>query len=195
MDNRDWDREEYENWRRHGHDRGFFEAMKEEIKSWFGHHGEPTQTSQWIRNVESERTYGTRSGANIYDGANPVERWSNVSRDYAQSPSHRGRGPRNYVRNDERIREDVVERLTAHHAVDAVDIEVTVQNGEVTLGGMVENRFQKRLTMDIAEDVFGVKNVNNQLRVREYGFNRGGDQKREADGNDRAGRSAANLRG
>jgi len=79
--------------------------------------------------------------------------------------NHRGRGPRNYRRSDERISEDINDRLTEHPYLDASDIEVIVDGGEVTLNGSVESRQAKRLTEDIAESVAGVTNVENRLRV------------------------------
>jgi BON domain len=80
-----------------------------------------------------------------------------------------GIGPRNYRRSDERIREDVCERLTEHGQIDASDIEVTVSDGEVTLGGSVADRGQKRLAEDMADDVAGVRDVHNRLQVRRPG--------------------------
>lgn len=79
---------------------------------------------------------------------------------------HRGRGPRGYTRSDERIREDVSDRLTDNPILDAGDIDVAVQNGEVTLDGRVDSRYSKRLAEDITEDVSGVRHVQNNLRVR-----------------------------
>lgn len=79
-----------------------------------------------------------------------------------------GRGPKGYQRSDERIREDLSDRLTAHGRVDASDIEVRIQGGEVTLMGFVDSRDAKRLAEDIAEDVPGVREVHNQLRVRTH---------------------------
>jgi osmotically-inducible protein OsmY len=76
-----------------------------------------------------------------------------------------GRGPRGYRRSDERIREDVNERLTDDWRVDASDIEVSVDNGLVTLAGRVGSRAQKRRAEDVAESVSGVTDVSNQLRV------------------------------
>jgi hypothetical protein len=84
---------------------------------------------------------------------------------------HTGRGPRNYKRNDSRIEEDVCERLTENGSLDATDIEVTVQNGEVTLKGNVENRQAKRLAEEIAEAVSGVKDVTNQIKVQQQSKN------------------------
>ena len=83
----------------------------------------------------------------------------------SQARGYRGRGPRNYVRSDERILEDVSERLTEDDAVDASDIGIDVQNGIVTLNGSVEQRWIKHRVEDIAESCSGVKDVVNHLRV------------------------------
>jgi osmotically-inducible protein OsmY len=79
----------------------------------------------------------------------------------------RGRGPRNYTRSGDRIREDVNDRLTDDWRVDASDIEVTVSGTEVTLAGTVPNRDQRRRAEDIAEIVSGVTHVQNNLRVKQ----------------------------
>ena len=52
-------------------------------------------------------------------------------------------------------------------AIDAFEIEVRVENGEVTLTGTVEDRHAKRLAEDLAERFSGVTDVHNQLRVRQ----------------------------
>ncbi len=79
---------------------------------------------------------------------------------------HRGRGPRNYTRSSDRIREDVSDRLTDDWRVDASDIEVTVSGTEVTLSGTVSDREQRRRAEDIAESVSGITHVQNNLRVK-----------------------------
>lgn len=76
-----------------------------------------------------------------------------------------GRGPKNYRRSDERILEDVCERLMEHPSIDASEVEVSVQDGDVTLSGVVESRAVKHLTEAMAETVTGVKEVHNQLRI------------------------------
>lgn len=78
---------------------------------------------------------------------------------------HRGRGPSDYTRSDERIREDANDRLTDHPLVDARNITVTVTEGEVTLAGTVGSRMEKRRAEDCVEDIGGVKHVQNNLRV------------------------------
>ncbi|WP_162559292.1 BON domain-containing protein [Microvirga sp. 17 mud 1-3] len=80
---------------------------------------------------------------------------------------HRGRGPKGYQRSDERIREDVNDRLTDDPHIDASEINVTVSGREVTLDGTVQNRFAKRHAEDIAESVSGVTHVQNNLRVQQ----------------------------
>jgi hypothetical protein len=80
--------------------------------------------------------------------------------------NYSGRGPRGYRRSDERILEDVCERLTFDPRLDAADIEVVVNNGEVTLNGEVEDRHDKKLAEEIAEDAGGVIDVHNRLKAR-----------------------------
>lgn len=80
-------------------------------------------------------------------------------------PSFAGRGPRGYQRTDDRMREDVCERLTADPWIDASDVEVTVRAGEVTLSGTVRDRNEKRHAEDLAERTSGVREVHNNLRV------------------------------
>lgn len=77
----------------------------------------------------------------------------------------RGVGPRGYRRSDERIAEDVNERLAADSGLDATDVLVSVKDAEVALNGEVESRQDKRAAEDIAADVSGVGHVQNNLRV------------------------------
>jgi osmotically-inducible protein OsmY len=101
--------------------------------------------------------YGGR-GEPIGSGANPI------LADITEG-EHRGRGPKNYSRSEDRIREDVSDRLSDAADVDASDIEVAVNGSEVTLTGTVDSRRAKRRAEDLADDVSGVKHVQNNLRV------------------------------
>ena len=80
--------------------------------------------------------------------------------------SQYGRGPKGYVRSDERIREDVCDRLSDDDEIDARDITVTVKSAEVILEGTVNDRRSKHRAEDVAESVSGVKDVTNHLRAR-----------------------------
>ncbi|MCD6680759.1 MAG: CBS domain-containing protein [Burkholderiaceae bacterium] len=78
----------------------------------------------------------------------------------------RNRGPRNWQRSDERIREDVCERLASLDDVDVSDVSVSVEQGTVRLTGSVAQRGDKHRIEDVADDSVGVRDVDNQIRVR-----------------------------
>jgi osmotically-inducible protein OsmY len=80
---------------------------------------------------------------------------------------HYGRGPQGYKRSKDRIMEDVCETLMHHGDIDATNIRVQVDdNGEVTLEGTVDSRQTKRMAEDVIENVSGVEEVHNRLRVQ-----------------------------
>jgi osmotically-inducible protein OsmY len=87
---------------------------------------------------------------------------------------NRGRGPKSYTRSDDRIREDINDRLTDDPFVDAMEIEVSVSGSEATLTGTVATREQRRRAEDIAERISGVSHVQNNIRVRKEGTGAGG---------------------
>lgn len=117
---------------------------------------------QWRGQQDVNRRYGQQYGNEGYNTMHPTER-SNGSQ--SNENLHRGKGPKNYQRSDEKIREEVCELLTEHHAVDASEIEVEVLHGEVTLKGTVADRQQKKTAERVIENVRGVNDVKNQLRV------------------------------
>lgn len=85
----------------------------------------------------------------------------------------RGVGPRNFARTDDRIREDVCERLAMHGGVDARNIDVEVVRAEVVLRGSVTDRRMKRMAEDAVDAVPGVRDVRNELRVEGGAAERG----------------------
>lgn len=78
---------------------------------------------------------------------------------------HRGKGPKDYHRSDDRIREDVCDRLTDDDYVDASAIEVKVEGSEVVLTGTVRSKDEKRRAEDVVEAISGVRHVENRIRV------------------------------
>ena len=80
-------------------------------------------------------------------------------------PGYRGLGPKGYTRSDPRISEDVHDQLTEDDHIDASGISVAVQDGEVTLSGMVRDRRAKHHAEVIVEHISGVKHVQNNLRL------------------------------
>jgi osmotically-inducible protein OsmY len=140
----DWSRSGYgEGWaggrREAGYGRG-----REQDRSWFDRATD--EVSSWFGDDDAERR-----------------------RRRDQERGHYGKGPRGYSRSDERIREDVNDRLTDDWQVDASEIEVMVSSAEVTLNGTVNSREEKRRAEDLAENVSGVRHVQNNLRVQNQG--------------------------
>ena len=91
--------------------------------------------------------------------------WSYTEYWYVPGPFS-GVGPKGYEQNDEQIMEEACQRLSQHGQLDASDIEVDVQNGEVILSGMVDDRRAKRMAEDTVESVPGVWDVRNNLSIR-----------------------------
>lgn len=101
---------------------------------------------------------------------------------------HAGRGPRGYQRSGQRIEEDVCERLSQHGQLDASDIQVKVQDGEVTLTGTVGSRQEKRMAEDALDSISGIKDVHNQLRVQQEQTPKQGGQSSRTQGSQAQGR-------
>jgi len=83
-----------------------------------------------------------------------------------RAADHRGRGPQDYVRSDERICEDANDKLTDDWQVDASRVAVAVKGGEITLNGTVTDRAAKRRAEDVVDRISGVRHVQNNLRVQ-----------------------------
>jgi osmotically-inducible protein OsmY len=124
--------------------------------------------------VGRNRNYGFAGGEDRgfwHEAADEVKSWFGNDRGHSANagggPSYRGRGPKGHTRSDERIREDVSDRIMDDPHVDGSDIELTVSGGEVTLTGTVSSRGEKRRAEDLAESVSGVTHVQNNLRVQQ----------------------------
>lgn len=110
---------------------------------------------------------------NMWDkGRDEVASWfgnddAERRRQQDKQQDHRGRGPKGYKRSDERITEDINDRLSDDYMLDASDIEVSVKAGEVSLSGTVSDRQAKRRAEDIVESISGVSNVENRIKVKQ----------------------------
>jgi len=132
---------------------------------------------------EADRDYGRRMDEGDYRGE--PRSWLDRAEAFFTGHPHRDRYD-DRVREEER-REDrrevrtrrrrgpsdrvlwavIMERLDDAH-VDARDVDVIVENAEVTLNGSVRRKVDKRRIEDIA-DIDGVDHVQNNLRVRDRG--------------------------
>jgi len=70
-----------------------------------------------------------------------------------------------YPRSDDRIKDDICERMRNQNQFDPSHLEIQVQNGEVILRGNVETYQIKRSIEDLVETVLGVREINNFLKA------------------------------
>ena len=112
-----------------------------------------------------QRGYGHRRDT-YYAADSATPWWESGAPGDEPSPSFAGIGPRTYRRSDERIEEEVVQRLADAEWVDASEVEVEVSDGVVTLEGAVESREARRAAEDLVAEVTGVADVINRLRPR-----------------------------
>jgi osmotically-inducible protein OsmY len=141
----------------------------------YGYGRQGSSSGQSGQNYSGAQTLGAESGTG-YAGR---QGWESTGQTMGQ---YVGRGPKNYLRSDDRIRDDVCRRLTENPEVDASNIDVDVSNREVTLTGNVSSREQRRKAEDCAEQIPGVSHVQNNIRVsRSEGgwFSSGNDRAQE----------------
>ena len=137
-----------------------------------GYYGERWGESRWgsERTHDDHRHHAQHSHHGHHEGEGIGERVMHGLRDGMRSIFGKtAKGPKGYSRSDERVREDVCDRLShlsVHADVDASDVEVMVKDGEVTLTGTVPERRWKHMIEDTAASVHGVKDVHNTLKVR-----------------------------
>ena len=123
---------------------------------------------------DNERSYRDRNYRNDHErgffdkAGDEIASWfGDADAERRREMDHRGRGPSNYTRSNERILEDACDRLTEDRGVDARDVQVTVDNGEVTLDGTVNTRWEKRRAEDCVHEASGVNHVQNNLRIKQ----------------------------
>jgi BON domain len=75
-------------------------------------------------------------------------------------------GPKGYQRSDERLREDISERLMEARYIDSSDVTVAVSGAKVVLEGTVPQRRMKHAIEDLVDACPGVLDIDNRIRVR-----------------------------
>ena len=137
-----------------------------------GEYGASDYASPYEDRTRGGRRHGRGGHRGFWDKAtDEVASWMGdhealERRKQDERASHYGKGPKGYRRSDERVRDDVSDRLSDDHWLDASDIEVKVENGEVTLSGTVTDRESKRRAERLAESCGGVSDVQNNIKVR-----------------------------
>jgi hypothetical protein len=160
-------------------------------------YGQADYTTDWAYDPERGRPYRRFSEEDrSYDQREPSRSWKDRAsgffggrpREDHHRDDHRIEDARRY--DAERRYEDdrrprgrrsssdrvlwavIMERLEDDRRIDMRDVDVIVDNGEVTLNGTVRRKEDKRRIEDIA-DIDGVRNVQNNLRLRDRDRDRG----------------------
>jgi len=136
----------------------------------------------WSQSNGDQQRYGSREQHGSSRGVDTDNsmRWSQQSQSQSSSSTRYPSGPKGYQRSDERIKEDVCDRLAAMGDLDSSDVEVAVAGGEVTLTGTVPVRAMKYRCEQTCELINGVKDIVNQIRVSDRA--RGSDSSRSQHG-------------
>lgn len=92
--------------------------------------------------------------------------WGNRTDASSGQRSGRSRGslPKGYKKSDQRLTEDLGE-LLANEGIDCSNLDIEVKEGVVKLSGEVSDRFDKFTVEQLASDMSGVVDVENQLRL------------------------------
>ena len=173
--------------RRHRHERTDDEVTRDAARDAGPQFREPSGDESWRAKAHRDREqrhdepgYGgagyfgsSDSGGQSFNGAQRLYPGDPGYRVHPTQPVTSARigtgryiGPKDYQRADDLIRDDICERLTMHDGIDVSEVSVDVEAGVVTLSGVVEDRYEKHLIEDIADAVFGVQDVENNIRVQ-----------------------------
>ena len=76
-------------------------------------------------------------------------------------------GPKGYQRSDERLREDISERLLEARYIDSSEVTVEVTGAKVVLEGSVPERRMKHAIEDLVDACPGVLDIENRIRVQQ----------------------------
>lgn len=119
-----------------------------------------------------DRDYGRRMDEGDYRRQDQPRSWMDRAGDFFTPgnrdeedfrTARRRRGP-----SDRVLWAVITERLEDQRGLDLRDVDVVVEDAEVTLNGRVRHKADKRRIEDVA-DIDGVRHVQNNLRVHERG--------------------------
>lgn len=151
--------------RRYGEEETFFDDRRPEYR---------TQASRnrprpdFYKTAE-ERDYSTRRNPPEERSSRGSQYSSRESTNFSARGGFYGKGPKGYKRSDERIKDEVSEALYRDYHIDASEIEVDVKDGIVTLSGTVDSRQTKRAAEECIENLTGVSDVHNRIRIMDQG--------------------------
>lgn len=156
------------------------------------YHDMPSVTPRaWGPMPPDDDSFGPRSLGGYGDFREPAgqrnPRGSGTRAQDRPRGGHRGRGPRNEIRPDASIADDIYHRLTDDEELDASEILLSVEGGMVTLTGEVPEKAMKRRAEDIAALARGVRDIRNFIRYDDGSASFGAAGRAVRSGNDQWG--------
>jgi hypothetical protein len=156
----------------YGSTRGRFEPYGDRYEPQFGE-GPFADTSE-APGYFGSGNYGDGGASSTggFDQRNRTRYPGSLGEDTFSAPRESRRyrtGPKGYTRSDERIREDISERLMLADSIDSSEVSLSVKEGRVTLEGSVPTRSMKHAIEDLADHTAGVTDLDNRIRVERLG--------------------------
>ncbi len=127
---------------------------------YYGFGDEPPRMLTELEREYLQDVYGMDSESGAEGPAAPAKRLG------ARLPRRYPPGPKGYQRSDERIREDICERLMRAYHIDSSEVTIAVSGAKVALEGTVPDRRMKHAIEDIADACLGVREIDNRIRVQ-----------------------------
>ena len=84
---------------------------------------------------------------------------------YQTRTNYYGIGPKGYKRSDMRLKEEAYLLLNQDPILDSSSIQIDVLNNVIYLKGVVDSRRDKKRAEVLIEDIYGIEDVQNQLRI------------------------------
>ena len=100
--------------------------------------------------------------SNIYETKDVAR---STQKNSGQAEPHDVQKPRGASRSDDQILEEIQKLLNWHEQIDAKNVQVSVRDGIVNLSGTVDGPNEYRAAEGLVKNVFGVVDVQNQLRI------------------------------
>lgn len=122
-----------------------------------------SERESWKSGDMRQNDFGTR---NYRDDNFRNTRWGSDNSERRERGPHFGKGPKGWKRSDDRIREEACEMLYRDSEIDASDIDIKVKDGTLTMSGTVDGRDMKRAAERCVENLSGVEDVHNELRIK-----------------------------